>query len=881
MKQRPFWYIRRRSVQAEVDEELRLHLEMRVEELRSTGMPVEDARREALKQFGDLEGAREYCRRQDEEKESEMQRSLMFQDLGEDIRIGLRSLMRVPILSLTVIVTVGVGIGATAAIFSAIDAALLRPLPYAHPERLVRIYTDAPPFKWRFSAADYLAFREQQTQFEESATYTDRTVIYSDGVSSDVARARVVSWAFFSVLAVRPAIGRDFAEPDGRPGTPPSVVASHAFWQQRLGGRADAIGRPIKLDGAEHTVIGVLPALSGPLERRQDLFIVQQFTPPRRKGPFLYSVVARLPEGTDRSLAAGELRAVNKRIFPMWKASYQDDRATWGMEDLKGAVVGDVHAIAGLALGSVALVWLIACANASNLLIARVTSRRQELAVRAALGASRGRVVRYLLAESAVLATGAVALGAGVAWAGVQLLQGMGSTYFPRTQEMALDTRVVWLLAGLATCSGLIFGLVPALHGVGGSVDASLRSLGRSSTGNLAVRRLRRALVAAQFAIATPLLIAAGLLLSSLNQMKNVDLGFDQRNVITGSIRLPAAQYQDAGRVRVFWDELARRVTALPGVAGVAFTDGLPPNGASNRNNFDLEDFPTPPGQSQPVAPWVSTTPEYFRVLGLRLLEGRLLDERDALTENLETVVVDRAWARRFFPDGSAVGKRFREGGCTACPWTSVGGVVSEVKYLGLDKPDDGTVYWPMRGTERGLDRFLVVRTHASPSGVLPALQRAVREIDPSVPLSKVATMNDLVAQSLERPQSLSFLVAAFALVALVLSVVGIYGVMGYYVQQHRKDISIRMALGGSSADVLRLVMGDGMRVVIAGIFVGALAALGLTRLMSSLLFGVSAADALTFVTVSAGLAIVALAACFVPARRAVGIQPAAVLRND
>jgi putative ABC transport system permease protein len=329
----------------------------------------------------------------------------------------------------------------------------------------------------------------------------------------------------------------------------------------------------------------------------------------------------------------------------------------------------------------------------------------------------------------------------------------------------------------------------------------------------------------------------------------------------------------------VFWDELTRRTAALPGVAGVAFADGLPPNGVGNLNNFDLEDLPAMPGRSQPSTPWVATTPEYFRVLGLTLLEGRLLDERDALTQNLESVVVDRAWARRFFPNGSAIGKRFRGGGCQTCPWTSVVGVVSEVKYLGLDRPDDGTVYWPL--SERTLARFLVVRTHADPSTLLPTLQRVVRELDPSAPLSNVATVDDLVAQSLERPQSLSLLVGAFALVALVLSVVGIYGVMGYYVQQHLKDIGIRMALGGSPADVLRLVIGHGMRVVITGVMVGVLAALGLARLMSSLLFGVSAADALTVSTVSGALVIVALVACFVPARRAIVVQPAIVLRSE
>lgn len=808
-----------------------------------------------------------------------MPRLLTVQELANDVRISVRGLMRVPVLTLTIVATVGLGIGATAAIFSAIDAALLRPLPYRQPERLVRIYTDAPPFKWRFSAADYLAFREQQTQFEASATYTNRSVIFDDGVSASVLRTRAVSSAFFRVLGIRPAIGRDFAEADERPGAPAPVMASHMFWQERLGRDPNVVGRRIKLDGVEHPVLGVLPPSVGPLERGQDLFIVQQFSPPSRKGPFLYSVVARLREGASLAVASGELRAINRRIFPIWKASYQDDKATWSMEDLRTAVVGQVDAIAGLALATVGLVWLIACANASNLLIARVTSRRQELAVRAALGASRGRVVRYLLAEAAVLATASVALGTAVAWAGIRLLQSVASTYFPRMEETGLDAPVWWLLAALAACSGLIFGLVPALHGTGGTIDESLRSVGRSSTGNVAVRRLRRALVASQFAIATPLLIVASLLLTTLNHLRNVDLGFDHRTVITGSVRLPGAQYQDTGRIRVFWSELARRIETLPGVAGVALADGLPPDGVGNLNNFDLEDHPTRPGQSQPTTPWVAVTPTYFRVLGLTLLEGRELEERDALAENVESVVVDRAWAQRFFPHGSALGKRFHEGGCTTCPWTTVVGVVSEVKYLGLDKPDEGTVYWPM--SDRSLTGYLVVRTRADPAPLGPTLQRTARELDPSVSLSSIATMEDLVRESLDQPESLSLLVSAFAFVALVLSVVGICGVMGYYVQQHVKEIGIRIALGGTSADVLRLMLGQGMRIVAVGVVCGLVAAFAATRLLSNLLFGVSAGDLRTFVTVSAALLIVALGACLLPALRAVAIRPAVVLRTE
>jgi predicted permease len=545
--------------------------------------------------------------------------------------------------------------------------------------------------------------------------------------------------------------------------------------------------------------------------------------------------------------------------------------------DLKAHVTGEVGATAALALAAVALVWLIACTNASNLLIAHVTSRRKELAVRTALGASRWRVLRCLLVESSLLALAAASLGTAIAWLGVGLVRRAGAGYFPRTEEIALEGPVLCLLAALTLASAALCGLIPALHGAGGPLDESLRSLGRSATGSLAVRRVRRLLVASQFAIATPLLVGAGLLVASLNELRRVDLGFDTRNVLSGLIQLPPT-YQDGARV-AFWDELERRVEALPGVAGVAFADGRPPNDVGNFNNFDLEDFPTPAGQSQPVTPWVSVTPEYFQMLGIALVEGRLLDQRDARTDNLESVVVDRAWARRFFPNGSAVGKRFREGGCTSCPWTAVVGVVSDVKYAGLDKPDEGSVYWPL--TPDSGNRYLIARTHLDPAMVLPAVQQVVRQLDPGLPFSSVATYDELVALSLERPRVLSLLVGSFATVALVLSIIGIYGVMAFYVQQHLKDISIRLALGGSPADVLRVVVGHGMKVVLGGVIVGLVTAGFLTRLMSSLLFGVDATDGLIFTVVTALLLGVALVACLVPARRAMGLQPAVVLRNE
>lgn len=810
-----------------------------------------------------------------------MQRALLFQDLMQDLRIGVRSLLRAPILTMTIIGTVGVGLGATAAIFSAVSAALLRPLPYSEPDNLVRIYTDTPPFKFRFSAVDYLAFTEQQRRFERHAAYTDRTVSFTRGDTAELLRTRVVSWGFFSVLGIQPIVGRDFNEEDSKPGSPQVAIAGHTFWQQRLGGRTDVVGAPVRLDGAEYTLVGVLPPAVGPLDRGFELFLIQQFTPPTRKGPFLYSVIARLPREANRALATGELHAINRALFPIWKSSYQDEKSTWNMEDLKTNLVGDVGTLAGLALAAVGLVWLIACANASNLLIARVTSRRQELAVRAALGASRARVLRYLLAESVLLATCAVALGLGVAWAGMNVLQAEGAAYFPRTQEIRFDAPMLWLMAALALSSALIFGLIPALHGTAGSVDAALRS-GRTMTGGAGVRRLRRALVAAQFAIATPLLIIAALLLTSLDRLRQVDLGFDPAPVLTGSIRLPAAQYGDDDRANAFWDELERKVATLPGVALVAYSDGLPPNNVGNLNNFDLEQYPTPPGQSQPVTPWVAITPEYVPTLGLTLVQGRLLDESDRQRaveqQSILSVVVDRAWARRFFPGESAVGKRLRQGGCTTCPWTTVVGVVSEVKYTGLDRPDNGTVYSPLSGRTT---RFVVVRTQVEAQTVARSLQQAVRELEPAAPLSSVATMTQLVDRSLVRPQSVSLLVTSFAAVAVVLSVIGIYGVMGYYVQQHLKEISIRMALGGSRTDVARLVLGHGMSVVSLGVGVGVAVALGATRLMSTLLFSVGAMEPRAYAAAGTLLFMIAMLACAVPAFRAMRLQPAAALRNE
>jgi len=807
-----------------------------------------------------------------------------------DLRLSLRSLARRPGLAATIVLTVGLGLGATTTMWSVVHAVLLEPLPYPEPNRLVRIYTDSPPNVFRFSVADWLALDEQQTSFEKVAGYTNVTATFTRGETAERVPAKLVTGRYFSLFGHQPAHGRLFGPPDDLPGGEPVAVLAHAFAASHLGGAEAALGQTVRLDGVEHAVVGVLPPDVGPFERNQDVFLPARWETPPRKGPFFVTALGRLPAGADRAAADEELRAINRRIFPVWQASYQDQRATWATMDLKEAVIGEVGPRLALVLGAVGFVLLVASTNAANLLVARAAQRRRELAVRGALGASRGRVLQHLLAESAVLGVAASAIGLGLAAAGVRLVSVAGADYIPRSHEIALSGPVLAFLAAATLASALLFGLVPALAGAWGrfaSGRLSGGSGGRSATDGTGPRRLRQALVAAQFAVATPLLIASALLLASFQKLQRVDPGFDPENVLTAAVTLPAERYTDPADIAAFWQRAASRIETLPGVVGVAFADGLPPAGVGNINNFDLEDHPTPPGESEPTAPWVSVSPEYFDLMGVTLLAGRNFDRREAASDAPEVVIVDRAWADRYFPGEEVLGRRLHEGGSPT--WTTVVGVVSEAKYLGLDQPDQGTVYWPMvlrspaQPIEQATSRFahFVVRTSVDPLAVLAPLRRAVHELDPALPLESVATLEELVAASIEVPRLLSRLVAAFAVVALLLSVVGVYGVMSYFVQQHAREIGIRIALGGRPEVVRRLVVGQGLRVVAIGVAVGLAAAFALTRWLASLLFEVQATDARAYLGIAAAMLAVAFAACLVPARRAAGLDPAITLRIE
>jgi putative ABC transport system permease protein len=800
-------------------------------------------------------------------------------NLLRDFRYSVRSLAKTPVLTATIVLTVGLGLGATTAIFSVINAVLLQPLPYDDPGQLVRIYTDSPPNRWPLSVADYQTLNEQQTSFSMIAGYDNATMTFNDVDVAERVSGRFVTWTYFPLLGISAVRGRLFAESDNQPSAEPTVVVSHGFWTRRLDGNESAIGRTVRLNGDDFTVIGVLPRNVGPLEQGRDFFAAAQWAPPPRKGPFFIAALGRLDGETDVAVAAAELRTINRRLFPIWQASYQDEKASWGMADLKSYVIGDVRTMLAIALAAVVFVLLIACTNAANLLVARATHRSRELAVRSALGASRGRLLQHLLSESTLLALGGALVGLAVTDGGISLLTTVGADFLPRTSEIGLHGPVALFLVGVTVAGGLMFGLIPSLYGTRSRIDEALNSGGRSATDAAGPRRLRRALVISQYAIAAPLLIAAGLLIGSLARLQKVDPGFDTENLLTVRVSLPSAVYSEASDVQAFWGEALSRVGALPGVQGAALADSRPPRETSMWNNFNLVDDPTPPNASEPVVPWVAVTPEYLDVIGIPLIRGRWLEELDRDGE-LPVVVVDEAWARRFFPNEDAVGRRFVSGGCTSCPLTTVVGVVGDVKYTGLDNPGQGTVYYPaLAGSRRST--FLVLRTLGDPMLVLPSVRQAVRDLDSSLPLSNIATMDELIADSLDTPRYLTLLVAAFASVALLLSIVGIYGVMSYFVQRHTKDIAIRIALGGGPSHVWSMVVKQGMALVAIGMVFGVGGALALTRLMSSLLFGVGATDPLTFIAVAAVMLGISLIACVVPARRAGGVDPAIILREE
>jgi putative ABC transport system permease protein len=799
----------------------------------------------------------------------------LMSGLWRDVTHSVRSLRRSAGLAATIVLTVGLGLGATTAMVTVLHAVVVKPLPYPEQDALVWIYTDRPPYQSPLSVADYRALDEQQTSFSHLASYETSTATLTGGAIARRVTSRNVTWGYFSTLGLTPARGRLFDRSDDRPNLK-HVVLSHDLWTSEFGADPSVIGRQIPVDGVSHTVVGIVSD-RGPLGHGIAMYRSIQWNPPRRRGPFFIRAIARLRPGVTPAIAVEELRAINRRTFPVAQSGRESDW-TFGLRDLKSRAVGEVTSTLVFVLAAVACVLLIACVNAVNLLLARAMRRGRELTIRAALGASRGRLLQYLAVETALLTAVSASAGLAIAAGALQVIGAYGADYIPRIDEIRLGGPALMWLGLLSIASGLMIGIVPAIHGARRGAHRQLSAGGRTTTDSPAAERLRRVLVVAEFAIATPLLVAATLVLATLDHLREVPVGVEASKILTASVSLPQGPYPDAAAQRAFWDRTLERLRRLPGVQSVSFADSRPPSDINQENDINLEDHPTPPGKIRPASPWVGVTPEFFRTVGLSLQEGRLLDVSDFADNAAEVVVVDRAWADRFFPGQRVLGRRFHSGGCDACPWTSVVGVVGTVKYLGLDAPDQGTVYWPLNERERS--RYIMIRSDR-PSALTAPLQQAMRELDPNLALSGVATVDDLVTSSLSTPRYLSVLVGTFAAAALLLSLVGIYGVMTYFVQQRRRDIGIRLALGGDPSQVGRLVIGQGLAVVAVGVVLGLGTSVFTSQIISSVLFGVSATDPSTMVMVPGVLIVAAIIACALPARRAARVDPAEVLRES
>lgn len=836
-------------------------------------------RREADRRY--LRQLRQYPARLLTQKLGQMLRPTMPR--FRELRQALRGLLRAPGLSSTILLTLGIGIGGCTAIFAIVDALYLRALPYPDQDRIFWIYTDSPPNRWPLSVVDFEALVKGQSSFAEIVAYTRNVPTLVDAEGAERVPALLMTPGFFELLGVTPRAGRTPSREDAQASAPATAVVTLAFATSRLGASradgSDVLGRALRLDGQLVEVVGIVPSDTGPVTRGTEIFPTLRLQPPSRKGPFFLSVFGRLRADTDPGVASAELRRLNDDLFPLWVDSYQDDRATWSIMSLPDLLQGDVDRLLLVLMGAVTLLLLIAATNATNLLLARVMGRRRELAVRSALGASRGRILAHLLAESGLLALGGVGVGILVAQAAITLMPTVADAYIPRVDEIALSGPTLVFALILSAGCALLFGLMPALRSSSDSgLGRALRSGGRSASGGRRDRRTQRLLVISQLAVAVPLLTGAALLMSSFMRLEQKDPGFEPAGLLSMRIALPFSAYPDGETRKQFWDPVVERIAALPGVLSAGVASARPGEVFGGSNNFDLEDRPTPPDQSQPSVPWIIAERGFFETLDIPLLEGRWFGPDDDLAVE-PVVMVDQAWARRFFPGESAVGRRMRSGGQATGPWTTVIGVVGDVPYSEPGRAGRGTVYVPdpRRGSTAP---FLHVRTSGEPTALFEQIRAEVRRTDPSLPLTAVATGEAVLRAALTAPRHLTLLLGVFASVALALAAVGLYGVLAQTVQRRRPDIAIRLALGGSPATVLGMVLRQGIRLAVIGTGLGLLAALALTRVLDELLYDVSPQDPVILMAVTTLMLAVSGMACLIPGRRAVRVDPIEPLRD-
>ena len=797
----------------------------------------------------------------------------------QDLKYAVRTLRRTPGFTFAAVACLALGIGANTAIFSVINGVLLRPLPFRDPSSLVMVWEtnrDRSRDRNVVSPANYLDWRAQNSTFSEIGSYIDWRANLT-GVDEPVELATSIATAtFFRVLDVPPELGRVYTPEEDAPNGPNVVVLSHRLWERRFGARRDVIGTRLELNGRPATIIGVMPASFGIEGSRAELWVPMQLDPSldyrTRTGRYLTSV-ARLKPGVTPERAQADMSAIARRL----EAAHPVFNGGWGANVLPmyEQVVGGVRRALVVLGGVVAFVLLIACANVANLLLARATARTREVAVRAALGAGRGRMVRQLLTESVVLAALGGAVGLLLAYWGVQAVKALAPQSVPRVASISIDGWTMAFTLVVALVTGLLFGLVPALQAGRGNLQTVLREGSRGSTSS---GRARAVLVASQVALSLVLLIGAGLMLRSFARLQAVDPGFDPDGVLTGRVQLSGQRFRASSAATAFFEQLLDRVEKVPGVEAASAINWLPFGGEGSGTNYWIEGRPVPPPGSDFVADIRGVDPRYFRTMRIRVKRGDPFDAR-ANTESPKQVVVNEAFVRVHFPTSNPIGEH------VIMPWGDtlrgeIVGVVSDTKHAGLDSVARPMIYWAMKQFPTNF-MTLVVRTNGDPMRLAPAIAREVRALDANQPFADPKPLDAYLSRSVAQRRFSMTLLGVFSTLALVLAALGIYGVLAYSVAQRTREIGVRMALGARDSTVAGMVVREALRVVGVGLVIGVVGAVALTRVLATLLYDVSPTDPLTFAGVTLALGAVAVTASYFPARRAARVDPIVALRQE
>jgi putative ABC transport system permease protein len=792
----------------------------------------------------------------------------MIRDLWQDTRYGARMLLKNPGFTAVALLTLALGIGANTAIFSVVYSVLLRPLPYPDADRLVVAGVSVP---------DYRDLKEANQVFDETAIWASNQYSLTGNQEPEQLMGAVVSPSFFTLLGPS-KVGRTFRPEEDRE---PLVVLSYDLWKREFGGDESVLGKSLNLSGKSHTIIGVMPPEFQFPNSKFKLWVTfgsaLAQTPAQSENRQLriFRCIARLSPGVTLQQAQVETDAIFKRIEEQHPDSNSGVRPT--LTPLYDRIVGDVRPALMILLATVGLVLLIACANVANLMLARTTAREREIVIRVALGAGRWRVARQLLTESVLLAIGGGGLGVLLAWWGIDALTSLNPGEIPRLSSIAIRTPVLLFTLGISLFTGVLFGLAPLVQALRFNLNDALKEGGRGVGGSAWGRRLRGALVVAEIAVSLVVLVGAGLLVKSFSRLLNVDAGFVADKLLTANVEL--FHFKEPQQRAALQREVIARIQQIPGVESVGGGSGLPPTTAQRVTRFAAEGQDASK-QEVNTAYFIGISPDYFRALGTPLITGRAFDERDSEAAP-KVVIINKTLARRLFPTEDPIGKRLKLiNSEQSDEWRSIAGVVGDVKYSGLDDPGEAIVYTPFAQTPF-LWSYLMIRTANDPVALIPSIRSAVSSVDPKLAALQLQPMGQLVAGAVAQPRFNMILLSSFGVLALVLAVVGLYGVMSYLVAQRTREIGVRMALGARPGDVLKLIVGHGLALAAAGVAVGLGAAFAATRVMSSLLFGVSATDPLTFIVTALLLTGVALAASFIPARRAMRVDPMVALRYE